>query len=63
MSTKLLKRTTLVKATSKTTGDIRLFTSAISAARRLGCSKNLVYEVLSESPNFSYYHSAKEWNL
>lgn len=63
MSTARWKRSTIVKATSKATGEIRLFTTGISAARHLGCSKVLVYAVVSQSPNFKYYHSARGWSL
>lgn len=52
-----------VKATSLSDGSINYYLNAMDVARHLGCTKQLVYQVLSDKEHFKQFKSAKGWKL
>lgn len=53
----------IVKMTNIKTGEIDYAINGKAAANFIGCSKQLVYQVLSDKPQFQYFHTAKGWKL
>lgn len=58
-----MKTDYFVKATNLKDGSVNYYLNAIDVARHLGCSKQLVYQVLSDKEHFKHFKSAKNWKL
>ena len=58
-----MKSDCFVKATCLSDGSINYYLNAMDVARHLGCTKQLVYQVLSDKEHFKQFKSAKGWKL
>lgn len=59
----MMKTDYCVKATNLSDGSINYFLNAMDVARHLGCTKQLVYQVLSDKDHFKQFKSAKGHKL
>lgn len=53
----------IIKMTNVETGEVDYALNQISVAEAIGCSKQLVSQVLSEKEHFKHFKTAKGWKL
>lgn len=53
----------IIKMTNVETGEVDYALNQTSVAKAIGCSKQLVSQVLSEKEHFKHFKTAKGWKL
>ena len=58
-----MKNNCIIKMTNIETGEIDYATNQVSVAQAIGCTKQLVSQVLSQTEQMKHFKTAKGWKL
>lgn len=58
-----MKNDCIIKMTNVETGEVDYALNQVSVAQAIGCSKQLVSQVLSKNEQFKHFKTAKGWKL
>ena len=58
-----MKKDCIIMMTNVETGEVDYALNQASCANAIGCTKQLVSQVLSENPIFKHFKTAKGWKL